>query len=67
MYRRLFGQIRHKFINNPKLIVCEIDYTHGELAVFEAQKYFPDARIEVKTDLAKKQRILTIRWEAPPK
>ena len=42
------------------LIVCEIDYTHGELAVYEALKYFPQAKIEVKTDLAKKQRILKI-------
>lgn len=63
-YRKLFGQIS-KFMLPPrgwklKLIVCEIDYTHGELAINEAQKYFPDAQIEVKTDLAHKQRILTI-------
>lgn len=49
----------HKW--KPKLIVCEIDYTHGELAALEAQKYFPEAEIEVKKDLAKKQRILLIK------
>lgn len=59
LYRKLFQQIsRLKW--KPKLIVGEIDYTHGELAVNEAQKYFPDANIEVKTDLAHKQRILII-------
>ncbi len=61
LYRKLFKQIivatqRLK----PKLIVCEIDYTHGELAVIEAQKFFPEAKVEVKTDLFKKQRILKI-------
>lgn len=73
LYRKLFQQIS-KRMHNPgldlnaqtgigklKLIVCEIDYTQGELAVNEAQKYFPDAQIEVKHDLAKKQRILVIQ------
>lgn len=49
------------------LIVCEIDYTHGELAVNEALKYFPDAQVEVKTDLAHKQRILIIQPAVLPK
>lgn len=62
LYRKLFKQImRQPSGLQPKLLVCEIDYTHGELAINEAQKYFPDAEIEVKTDLAKKQRILLIR------
>ncbi len=60
LYRKLFKQIKKKrWI--PKLIIGEIDYTHGELAVNEAQKYFPEAEIEVKTDLVHKQRILLIR------
>ncbi|TSC65587.1 MAG: release factor glutamine methyltransferase [Microgenomates group bacterium Gr01-1014_80] len=75
LYRKLFQQIRHKFLrqsagvnrNGLRLIVCEIDYTHGELAPNEAQKYFPEASVEVKTDLAKKQRILVIHLEALPK
>ncbi len=60
LYRKLFQQIITKKLH-PKLIIGEIDYTHGELAVNEAQKYFPDAQIEVKKDLVRKQRILLIR------
>ncbi len=59
LYRKLFQQIQEKNWK-PKLIIGEIDYTHGELAAIEAQKYFPEARVEIKTDLAHKQRILTI-------
>lgn len=61
LYRKLFAQIKQKGWE-PKLIIGEIDYTHGELAANEAQKYFPDAEVEVKTDLAHKQRILLLRW-----
>lgn len=59
LYRKLFSQIKERNWQ-PKLIIGEIDYTHGELAVNVAQKYFPEARVEVKTDLAHKQRILKI-------
>ncbi|MDO8573772.1 MAG: peptide chain release factor N(5)-glutamine methyltransferase [Candidatus Daviesbacteria bacterium] len=59
LYRKLFQQIIEKKWQS-KLIIGEIDYTHGELAITEAQKYFPDAQIEVKKDLAHLQRILTI-------
>lgn len=61
LYRKLFAQIKQKGWK-PKLIIGEIDYTHGELAANEAQKYFPDAEVEVKTDLAHKQRMLLLRW-----
>ncbi|MFH0936959.1 MAG: HemK/PrmC family methyltransferase [Candidatus Daviesbacteria bacterium] len=60
LYRKLFAQIKKKNWK-PKLFVGEIDYTHGELAKCEALKYFPDAEVEVKTDLAHKQRILTLK------
>lgn len=60
LYRKLFRQIKVKGWK-PKLIIGEIDYTHGELAVNEAQKYFPDAQIEVRKDLAHLQRILIIK------
>ncbi len=60
LYRKLFQQIQDKKWK-PKLIIGEIDYTHGELATIEAQKYFPDAEIEVKKDLAHLQRTLTIK------
>lgn len=60
LYRKLFKQIKKRnWI--PQLLIGEIDYTHGELAVNEAQKYFPYSQIEVKNDLAHKQRILLIR------
>ena len=73
LYRKLFHQISQLRMHNPGLksnaqtgigklilLVCEIDYTHGELAVQEAQKCFPSAKIEVKTDLAHNIRILLI-------
>lgn len=72
LYRKLFKQISKLHtgfvasipnrVCKPKLIVCEIDYTHGELAVNEAQKYFPKAEIRVKLDLTHKQRILIINF-----
>lgn len=60
LYRKLFQQIKKKGWT-PKLIIGEIDYTHGELAINEAQKYFSYSQIEVKNDLTRKQRILLIR------
>lgn len=60
LYRKLFRQLKGNPWG-PKLIVGEIDYTHGELAFKEAHKFFPNAKIEVKNDLAHKQRILLIR------
>lgn len=65
LYRKLFQQIvlpLQGWQHNLKLLIGEIDYTHGELAYNEAYRYFPDAQIEVKTDLAHLQRILTIRF-----
>lgn len=69
LYRKLFKQILRLHLEGPpagragvKLIIGEIDYTHGELAVNEALKYFPKASVEVKTDLAYKQRILKITF-----
>lgn len=59
LYRKLFAQIKEKGLN-CKLLIGEIDYTHGELAVNEALKFFPNAQVEVKTDLAHKQRILKV-------
>lgn len=62
LYRKLFKQIlRTPLRCYLKLLIAEIDYTHGELAVNEALKYFPNTQAEVKTDLAHKQRILLLR------
>mgnify|MGYP001571964789 CR=1 FL=1 len=64
LYRKLFKQMqKRKF----KVFIGEIDYSHGELALHEAQKYFPEAQIEVKKDLTHKQRILVIRMEVHSK
>ncbi len=60
LYRKLFQQIKDNCWQ-PKLIIGEIDYTHGELAALEAQKYFPKTEVEVTKDLAHLQRILLIR------
>ncbi len=63
LYRKLFAQIS-LLKCKPKLIVGEIDYTHGQLTVDEATKYFPHGQIEVKTDLAHKQRILIVKLDS---
>lgn len=60
LYRKLFKQLKKKKLL-PKLFIAEIDYTHGDLAYGEAKKYFPHTEVEIKTDLAHKQRILLIR------
>lgn len=64
LYRKLFAQISTLQPRGlqPKLLVGEIDYTHGELAVNEALKFFPNAQVEMKTDFAHKQRILKITF-----
>ncbi len=63
LYRKLFQQINDLNLS-PELIIGEIDYTHGELAVNESLKYFPEAIAEAKTDLAHKQRILTLKFHS---
>jgi len=61
LYRKLFAQIKDKKLK-PKLIIGEIDYTHGDVAINEAYNFFPEAEVEIKTDLAHKQRILKISF-----
>lgn len=63
LYRKLFAQMKEKNFT-PQIFIGEIDYTHGELAANEALKYFPDAKVEVKTDLAHNQRILIVTQKA---
>ncbi len=60
LYRKLFQQINKRGWK-IKLIIGEIDYTHGELAIQEAQRYFPKAKVEVKLDLAQNIRVLIIQ------
>lgn len=61
LYRRLFLQIIQRNIY-PNYLIAEIDYTHGELAISEAQKYFPKVQAEVHLDLAHRQRILILTF-----
>ncbi len=61
LYRRMFAQIIDQKIF-PKLLICEIEETQGQLALDEAKKYFPKAFIELKKDLAGKDRILKITF-----
>lgn len=60
LYRQLFYQMKQKNIF-PKYLIAEIDYTHGD-NLSEIQRYFPNAQVEIKTDLAHKQRILKISF-----
>lgn len=72
LYRKLFRQITEggykpglnsklqTWFADLKLLVCEIDESQEKIAITEAKKYFPEAKIEVKKDLAKKPRMLII-------
>lgn len=69
LYRRLFQQIKdlspsvqddNKQKGTPRLIICEIDEDQGQNIKYEAQKYFPNANIEIKKDLAKKDRFIIV-------
>jgi release factor glutamine methyltransferase len=61
LYRKLFKEMVDKNII-PKMLVGEIDYTHAEIAINEANKFFPKAQAEVKLDLYHRQRILKILY-----
>jgi release factor glutamine methyltransferase len=61
LYRRLFAQMVEKKVF-PRLLIAEIDAEHTEVALAEARKYFPNAKAEIKKDLAKLDRILIIHF-----
>ena len=61
LYRKLFTQIEQKKLY-PKYLIGEIDYTQAELVLSEAKRRFPNAKIEVKEDLANKQRYFILRF-----
>jgi release factor glutamine methyltransferase len=63
VYRKLFSQMREKNIT-PKVLVAEIDEEQGEVALAEARKYFPQAQVEIKKDLAKKDRFLRVDFNS---
>lgn len=61
LYRKLFTQIEQKKLY-PKYLIGEIDYTQAELVLSEVKIRFPNARVEVKEDLAKMQRYFIIKY-----
>ncbi len=61
LYRKLFTQIEQKKLYS-KYLIGEIDYSHADFVYDEARKFFPTAQVEVKHDLAKKQRYFVIKF-----
>jgi release factor glutamine methyltransferase len=61
LYKRLFFQMNEKKIF-PKLFLGEIDDAHGQLALQEAKRTFPQAEVEILPDLTKTDRILRIKF-----
>lgn len=61
LYRKLFTQMNEYKIY-PKIFIGEIDYSFTDIINSELPKFFPDAEFEIKKDLAKKQRILIIKF-----
>lgn len=71
LYHKLFQQISQLDQNGtpprwnvrtPRLVICEMDEDQGQNLKYEAQKYFPKAKIEIKKDLAKKDRFLIVEF-----
>lgn len=60
LYRQLFSQMKNASLKF-EFFMGEIDYTHGELAKEEAEKYFPEYKSEVTLDLFHRQRYLVIK------
>lgn len=60
LYRKLFQQIKFKLPSQGWKLISEIDDTQGSIALKEAKKYFPKAQIQIKQDLSKRPRILSI-------
>lgn len=61
LYRKLFNQITEKKLF-PKYLIGEIDYTQADFVYSEVRRFFPSAQVEVKHDLAKKQRYFVIKF-----
>ncbi|MBI3486323.1 peptide chain release factor N(5)-glutamine methyltransferase [Candidatus Daviesbacteria bacterium] len=61
VYRKMFEQMNEKNFF-PKYLLCEIDEDQGKLALAEVNRYLPKSKAEIKKDLAKKDRILVIKF-----
>jgi len=62
LYRKLFTQI-NKFKILPKFAIFEIDNNQTAIGKILAKKYFPQAEIKIKKDLAGLNRFLIIKFE----
>jgi len=60
LYEELFKQVTADQ-NQPKLIIVEIGHRQAQAAKKLALKYFPAGQIEIKKDLADRNRILIIK------
>lgn len=61
LYRKLFAEIEQKKLY-PKYLIGEIDYSHADFVLGQSRRFFPNAQVEVKHDLAKKQRYFVIKF-----
>lgn len=61
LYRKLFQQIADNKLF-PKYLIGEIDYTQADLVKQESKRLFPNAKVEIKEDLAKLQRYFVIEF-----
>jgi len=61
LYRKLFTQIEQNKLY-PKYLIGEIDYTQADLVLSEVKRRFPNAKVEVKKDLAKLERYFIIEF-----
>lgn len=61
LYRKLFAQIEQKKLY-PKYLIGEIDYSHADFVLEESRRFFPNTMVEIKHDLAKKQRYFVIKF-----
>lgn len=69
LYRKLFTQMSKLFASQneqkklyPKYLIGEIDYSHADFVLEETRRFFPNAQVEVKHDLSKKQRYFVIKF-----
>lgn len=61
LYRKLFHQIKNNNLY-PKYLIGEIDYTQAEITTQETKRIFPNAKVEIKQDLAKQQRYFIVEF-----
>ena len=69
LYRKLFTQLSKLFASQneqkklyPKYLIGEIDSSQADLVLSEVKRRFPNAKVEVKNDLAKMQRYFVIKF-----